>query len=147
MLILINPYCAEFLWENTKIYYYFQSFFNTGQSPHWTLQFLGSFVGYNHFSVPELQRSTQQIYMLPESSCSSKLTHRGVEINTCPFQIGCQLSTAAWAPPLELCFLSQSLWHEMKLLENWQLAMLRQSEHCKIDPRTEHSNFSAPLGS
>ena len=39
------------------------------------------------------------------TGCSSKLTHTGVEIDACAFQVGCQLSSAASDMSLGLCFL------------------------------------------
>ena len=40
--------------------------------------------------------------MSPAPGRSSKLTHTGVEINTCAFQMGCQLSSAAMGMSMEL---------------------------------------------
>ena len=46
----------------------------------------------------------QQICISPAPGRSSKLTHTGVEIDTCASQTGCQLSNAASGMSLELRF-------------------------------------------
>ena len=46
----------------------------------------------------------QQIYISPAPGRSSKLTYTGVEIDTCAFQTGCQLSSADSGMSLELRF-------------------------------------------
>ena len=61
---------------------------------------------YMPFPVLEHQNQTKQIWILPAPGRSSKLKHTGVEIDTCAFQTGCQLSDAASGMSLELCF-----WH------------------------------------
>ena len=60
-------------------------------------------------------------------------------------KFGWCLSSAASALLLELCFLAQSLWCGMNMLDNWQLLMLPQSEHHEIEPHIGHANFLAPL--
>ena len=70
-----------------------------------------------------------QIDISPEPVCSSKLTHTGVEIDTCEFHTGCELSSAASAISLGLCFLTQFLWHEMNVL-----VVLPQSGGSEFDP-------------
>ena len=47
----------------------------------------------------------QQICISPTPGCSSKLTPTSVEIDTCSFQTGCHVSSAASGMSLELCFL------------------------------------------
>ena len=47
----------------------------------------------------------QQICISPTPGCSSKLTPTGVEIDTCSFQTGCHVSSAASGMSLDLCFL------------------------------------------
>ena len=59
---------------------------------------------YMRFPVPEHQNQTKQICISPALGCSSKLKHTGVEIDTCAFQTGCQLSSAASGMSLELRF-------------------------------------------
>ena len=77
---------------------------------------------------------------------SSKLTHTGVEIDTCSFQTGCQLSSAASGMSLELfVFFTQFEWHEANVLDNWQLGELPQSGGREFDPRWVHDNISVPL--
>ena len=76
---------------------------------------------------------------------SSKLTHTDVEIDTCAFQTGCQLSSAASGMSLELRFLTQFQWREAYVLDNWQLAELPQSGGREFDPRRVHDNLSVPL--
>ena len=46
----------------------------------------------------------QEICISPAPGRTSKLTHTGVEIDTCAFQTGCQLSSAATGMSLELRF-------------------------------------------
>ena len=76
---------------------------------------------------------------------AQKLTHTGVEIDTCAFQTGCQLSSAAANMSLELRFLTQFQWREAYVLDNWQLAELPQSGGREFDPRRVHDNLSVPL--
>ena len=75
------------------------------------------------------------------------LTHTGVEIDTCAFQTGCQLSSAALVMSMELCFFTQFQWREAYVLDNcnWQLAELPQSGGREFDPRRVHDNLSVPL--
>ena len=87
----------------------------------------------------------QQICISPAPGRSSKLTHTGVEIDTCAFQTGCQLSSAATGMPLELRFLARFQWREAYVLDNWQLAELPQSGGREFDPRRVHDNLSVPL--
>ena len=49
----------------------------------------------------------------------SQLTHISVEIDTCAFQAGCQLSSAASGMSLELRFLARFQWREAYVLDNW----------------------------
>ena len=83
--------------------------------------------------------------MSPAPGRSSKLTHTGVEIDTCAFQTGCQLSSAASGMSLGLCFLTQFQWHEAIVLDNWQLAELPQSGGREFNPRRVQDNSSVPL--
>ena len=76
---------------------------------------------------------------------SSKLTHTGVEFDTCAFQTDCQLSSAASVMSLELCFFTQFQWHEANVLDSWQLVELPQSGGREFDPRRVHDNLSVPL--
>ena len=76
---------------------------------------------------------------------TSKLTHTGVEIDTCAFQTGCELSSAATGMSLELRFLARFQWREAYVLDNWQLAELPQSVGSEFDPRRVHDNLSVPL--
>ena len=52
-----------------------------------------------------------------------------VEINTCSFKTGCQLSSAASASSLKLSLLGQSLLHGRNVLDNCQLAKVVISIH------------------
>ena len=46
----------------------------------------------------------------------SKLTHTGVEIDTCAFQVDCYLTSAASAMSLGLCFYATSVaWNEARV--------------------------------
>ena len=81
----------------------------------------------------------------PAPGRSSKLTHTGVEIDTCAFQTGCQLSSAATGMSLELRFFTQFQWREAYVLDNWQLVVLSQSGRREFDPRRVHDNLSVPL--
>ena len=65
--------------------------------------------------------------------------------NTCAFQTGCQLSSAASGMSLELRFLTQFQWREVYVLDNWQLAELPQSGGREFNPRRVHFNLSVPL--
>ena len=68
-----------------------------------------------------------------------------VEIDACPFQRDCQLSSFVSALPLEL-FPWGSLYDVQRT--HWttgKLAMLPQSERCQFDPRVVHDNLSVPL--
>ena len=56
------------------------------------------------FPVPKHKKLNQEICISPASGRSSKLTHTRVEIDTCAFQTGCQLSSAATGMSLELRF-------------------------------------------
>ena len=88
---------------------------------------------------------SQQTCISPAPGRSSKLTHTGVEIDTCAFQTGCQLSSAATGMSLELRFLARFQWREAYVLDNWQLAELPQSGGREFDPRRVHDNLSVPL--
>ena len=75
------------------------------QSPHGPWQFCGPFVGYICVStVQKIKISTTNMYIAWARTQFEINT--GVEINTTSFHMGCQLFSAASAPPLELCF-----WH------------------------------------
>ena len=100
---------------------------------------------YMRFPVPDTSKLNQQICISPAPGRSSKLTHTGVEIDTCAFQTGCQLSSAATGMSLELRFLTQFQWREAYVLDNWQLAELPQSGGREFDPRRVHDNLSVPL--
>ena len=71
-------------------------------------------------------------------------THR-CWIDTCAFQTGCQLSSAATGMSLELRFLARFQWREAYVLDNWQLAELPQSGGREFDPRRVHDNLTVPL--
>ena len=79
------------------------------------------------FPVPEHQKLNQEICISPAPRRTSKLTHTRVEIDTCAYQTGCQLSSAATGMSLELRFLARFQWREAYVLDNWQLAELPQS--------------------
>ena len=85
-----------------------------------------------------------QICLSPESGRSSKLTHVGVEINACTFQMGCQLSSAVSTISLGMCF-TQFLWRETNVLNNWKLAVLRQSGGTEFELCSIRDNLSIPL--
>ena len=57
------------------------------------------------FPCARASKLNQQICISPAPGRSSKLTHTCVEIDTCAFQTGCQLSSAATGMSLELRFL------------------------------------------
>ena len=97
------------------------------------------------FPVPEHQKLNQEICISPASGRSSKLTHTGVEIDTCAFQTGCQLSSAATGMSLEFRFVARFHWREVHVLDNWQLAELPQSGGREFDHRRVHDDLSVPL--
>ena len=86
-----------------------------------------------------------KICLSPAPGRTSKLTHTGVEIDTCAFQTGCQLSSAATGMSLELRFLARFQWREAYVLDNWQLAEILQSGGREFDPHRVHDNSSVPL--
>ena len=92
-------------------------------------------MGLYAFPCARASKLNQQICISPAPGCSSKLTHTGVEIDTCAFQTGCQLSSAATGMSLELRFLALFQWREAYVLDNWQLAELPQSGGREFDPR------------
>ena len=55
------------------------------------------------FPCARASKLNEHICILPEPGRSSKSTHTGVEIDTCAFQMGCQLSSAAMGMSLGLC--------------------------------------------
>ena len=69
----------------------------------------------------------------------------GVEIDTCAFQTGCQLSNADSGMSLGLCFLTQFQWHSANVLDSWQLVVLPQSGGHEFNPLWVHNNLSVPL--
>ena len=83
------------------------------------------------------------MYIASARAQFKKLTHTGVEIDTCAFQTGCQLFSAATGMSLE--FLARFQWREAYVLDNWQLAELPQSGGREFDPRRVHDNLSVPL--
>ena len=68
-----------------------------------------------------------------------------VEIDTCAFQTGCQLTSAASGMSLELCFLTHFQWRDAIVPDNWQLAELPQSGGRVFDPNRVHDNLSVTL--
>ena len=102
-------------------------------------------MGLYGFPCARASKLNQQICLSPAPERSSKLTHTGVEIDTCAFQTGCQLSSAASGMSLELRFLARFQWREAYVLDNWQLAELPQSGGREFDPRRVHDNLSVPL--
>ena len=115
------------------------------RSPPGPRYFIVSFVGLYAFPCARASKLNQQICISPALGRSSKLTHTDVEIDTCAFQTGCQLSSAASGMSLELRFLTQCQWREAYVLDNWQLAELPQSGGREFDPRRVHDNLSVPL--
>ena len=97
------------------------------------------------FRCVRASKLNQQICISPAPGCSSKLTHKIVEIDICAFQTGCQLSSAALGMSLELRFLTQFQWREAYVLDNWRLAELPQSGGREFDPRLVHDHLSVPL--
>ena len=85
------------------------------------------------------------MYVCMSPRRTSKLTHTGVEIDTCAFQTGCQLSSAALGMSLGLCVLTQFQWHEANVPDNWQLAVLPQSGRREFNPHRIHDNLSVLL--
>ena len=76
------------------------------RSPPGPRLFIGSFVCL--YAFPCAGASIYiYIYISPAPGRSSKLTHTRVEIDTCAFQTGCQLSSAASGMSLELY-----IWHD-----------------------------------
>ena len=102
-------------------------------------------MGLYAFPCARESKLNQQICISQAPGHSSKLTHTGVEIDTCAFQTGCQLSSAASGMSLELCFLTQFQWREAIVLDNWQLAELPQSGGHGFDLRRVHDNLLVPL--
>ena len=115
-----------------------RSWVQSPPSPRWLI---GSFVGYYAFlcaKAPKLKK--QQICKSPAPGRNSKLTHKGVEMDTCAFQTGCQLSSAASGMSLRLCCSKQFQRHEANVLDNWQLAVLPQSGGREFNPHWVHDN-------
>ena len=79
------------------------------------------------------------------ASARAQFKYTGVEIDTCAFQTGCQLSCEASGMSLGLCFFTQFQWHEVIMLDNWLLAVLPQSGGREFNPRRVHDNLSVPL--
>ena len=61
-------------------------------------------MGLNAFPCARASKLNQEICISPAPGRSSKLTHTRVEIDTCAFQTGCQLSSVATGMSLELRF-------------------------------------------
>ena len=97
---------------------------------------------YMRFPVPENQNQTNKS-VYTSTRAQFKLTHTGVE--TCAFQTGCQLSSAASGMSLELCFLTQFKWRDAHVLVNWQLADLPKSGGREFNPRRVHDVLWVPL--
>ena len=77
-------------------------------------------MGLYAFPCARASKLKQQICISPAPGRSSKLTHTGVEIDTCAFQTGCQLSSAATGMSLELRFFTQFQWREAYVLDSWR---------------------------
>ena len=99
---------------------------------------------YMRFPMPEHQYYTNR-YVYRQCQGAVQNQHTDVEIDTCQFQTGCQLSSTIWGMSLELCFITQFQWHEVNVLDNWQLAVLSQYGGREFDPRRVHDNLSVPL--
>ena len=97
-------------------------------------------MGLYAFPCARASKLNQQICISPAPGRSSKLTHTGVEIDTCAFQTGCPLPSAASGMSLRLRFFTQFQWREAYVLDNWQLAELPQSGGREFDPRRVHVN-------
>ena len=100
-------------------------------------RFLCGFICVSPF--PRVSQLNQQICISPKPGNSLKLTHTGGVIDTCAFQTGCQLSSAASGMSLGLGFVTQLQWHEANVLGNWQLAVfpiyVRKYRQYTIDRR------------
>ena len=74
---------------------------------------------------------------------------RVLKIDTCAFQTGCQLSSAASGTGLGhvigIVFLTQFQLLDVNVLDNWQLVVLPQSGDREFNPRRVHDNSSVPL--
>ena len=127
------------MWAQVSVW---RSWIQSQPGPQW---FIGSFVGLYVFPCARASKLNQQICISPAPVRSSKLTHTDVEINTCAFQTGCQLSSAASGMSLGLCLLTQFKWHEANVLDNWQLAVLPQCKGCEFNPCRVHDDLSVPL--
>ena len=102
-------------------------------------------MGLYAFPCASASKLNQQICISPAPGRSSKLTHTGVEIDTCALQTGCQLSSAASGTSLELRFLARFQWREAYVLDNWLLAVVPQSGGREFDPRRVYDNLSVLL--
>ena len=87
-----------------------------------------------------------KICISPAPGRSSKLTQTCVEIDTCAFQTGCQLSSVASGMSLELRFFARFQWREAYVLDNWQLAEMPQSGGREFDPRRVHDIYRFHCG-
>ena len=103
------------------------------------------FLGLYAFPCARASKLNEQICISPAPGHSSNSTHTGVKIDTCAFQTGCQLPSAASGMSLGLCFQKQFQWHEAYVLDNWQLAGLPQSRCRQFTPRQVHDNLSVPF--
>ena len=85
------------------------------------------------------------IYVLPETGHSSKLAHTGVKIwdyHTIVVSVLHGLSVVQCPSAVGIVFLTQFLWHETNVLDNWQLAALTQSGGSEFNPRWVLDNLS-----
>ena len=104
--------------------------------PRWVL---------DNLSVASTSKVNQQICISQESGRSSKLTHTGVEIETCAFQTGSHLSNAASGISWGLCLLTRFQPPEANELDNWQVALFSQSRGSEFNPDWVHENLMVPL--
>ena len=73
--------------------------------PVWSTIIYWFLCGFIYLSLYQrIKIKPTNIYISPAPCRSSKLTHTGVEIDSCAFQTGCQLSCAALGMSLELLF-------------------------------------------
>ena len=146
----VRPVAADFprdvcltVWRNHAVFW--RSWVRSPPGPR---LFIGSFVGLYAFPCARASKLNQQICISPAQGRSSKLTHTGVEIDTCAFQTGCQLSSAApachWSCVFRRNFsgVKRACW----TTGSWRSCLsLEVSGGREFDPRRVHDNVSVPL--
>ena len=104
-------------------------------------RFLGWFICDSRCQSIKIKRTYIYIYISAAPGRSSILTHIGVEIDTCAFKMGCQLSSAASGIGIVFIDTIAVAWSDRA----GKLAMLPQPGGCEFNPRLVHEKLSLPL--